>query len=223
MPSSVTTWTTFKLNLGPTTFNPVYMIKKLAFIGISALLLTACATEEPASTGDDPMAQITAKVNAYSDPSLWTVPYTLDGAEGLSFKLPEALTYSGGGDTDSSSASWVTEKESGDEYFTVTSYTLIKCENAQDCGLDTVVPATPAEVVENLIQNPPDGCSAMGEIAVGNMKGQAFDCQSPAIDRVYFYGSKGAYSVSNSLEVLLGNEAISTTLFQNFLATFQVE
>lgn len=176
-------------------------------------------------------AQQSSKVAALLDSSFWTVPFSIEGGEGLSFRLPETLTYSGGGDTDSSSTSWVAEKNgegSGDVYFSITNFVLSKCPDSVPlggCGIDEWVPATPEEFSEAQVTDfsARENCESLGEVSVGDATGQAFSCESPAEDIVLLYGTKGAYRITNELRVLTGDADLSEGVFKNFLGTIKVE
>ncbi|MEK9159746.1 MAG: hypothetical protein AAB383_03370 [Patescibacteria group bacterium] len=152
------------------------------------------------------------------DASLWTVPYSIEGGEGLSFKLPETLSYAGGGDTDSFSRSFVTGENGEAAYFNITSFVLQKCP-AEDlnCNIGTLVPATPQEVFEaelSAFQTQSEWTDG-GETTVGNTTGHFFTSNEENIeyDMVLFYGSEGAYRADNY---------VSPELFDIFLSTFEV-
>ena len=202
--------------------------KHLSALLLAALLLGGCSTA-PTTTSTDPMTATKEKVSSLLDASLWTVPYSIEGGEGLSFSLPEMLTYAGGGDTDSSSTSWVSEKVgegSGDVYFSITSFVLMQCP-AEDlgCGLGDTVPATPEEVFDVQVKNfsAQENCQDQGEVSVGGATGHAFSCDSPAQDLVLLYSSKGAYKVQNELGLLTGDAELSAGVFENFFGTIELE
>jgi len=201
-------------------FKKLFM-KKFAFVLFAALALGACTPQE-VNLGDDPMAATKERVSSFMEPSLWNMPQSIDGGEGVRFALPAELTYAGGGDTDTSSSSWVTDGV--ESYFTLTSFVLQKCPaDDSGCGLGDTVPATPKEVFEELVNSQELNCTDKGDIPLGNTTGRMFSCDSPANDMVFFYGTKGAYRVTNDLRLLLGDEALYAPLFQNFLGTFIVD
>lgn len=211
------------------------MFKKIAFLAVAALALSGCNSTQPTSveTTDtsSPIAETKTRAETLLDASLWTVPWTIQGGEGLSFSLPQQLTYSGGGDTDGWSASWISEKNStggsSDNYFTLMNFVLSKCPNGPlgSCSINEWVPATPEEYFDGLVKDASTAvsCSDGGTVPVGNTTGRLFSCDAPGGDVVFFYGSKGAYRANNSLKLLLGEKDLSDSLFKNFLATFKVD
>lgn len=199
------------------------MIKKISSLSLALLLLTACQTPVDNSSSMQPSED--AMPAALLDASLWTQPETIQGGEGLSFMIPEKLVYAGGGDTDGFSASWVSYGE--DTYFTIQSFVLSKCEReGNNCAINEVVPATPEEVVQQLIDqfHLSETCTDIGIVTVGNaIEGHGFNCVAPVREVVVFSSSKGAYSVTNDTYPLLNDEEMSAGLFDLFLSTMKVE
>ena len=181
----------------------IFMKKLLTTFISLALILSACNSGQSAEL---------------LDASLWTVPHSIEGGEGLSFKLPESLTYQGGGDTDSFSRSYVTGKNGEAAYFNITNFVLQKCPgDAVSCSLEDRVSTTPQKFFEAQVEdfsNQSEWTDG-GEIIVGNTTGHLFTSNEETIeyDMVLFYGSEGAYRADNYM---------SPELFDIFLSTFEV-
>lgn len=183
-----------------------------SFLTASAIFLTALSFSACSNSSTDISTDSSAN---------WTQDHSISG---LVFSYPSELSYQAGGDTDTSSFSWISGDEGETPYFGILSSALMKCpfENSADCNLGDLVSATPQEVFDATVQSMESDAfyTALGDVKVGNGSGKGFDLKEKNADGstrqfILIQTDSGVYTVSDSREVGAGD-----ALWDEFLASF---